>query len=125
MGVDENRQATQAAYDGFVKGDMEPLMSLLADDVEWTAHLRSEDPISGTFRGPEGVKEYFGAMQANLEIRNFEVAQLIAEGDFVVALIKLSNKNNATGEEFEGKAVHILRFNEQGKLAVWELFRAF
>ena len=124
MGVTENRAAAQAAYDGFVQGEMEALFSQLADDVEWTNHASPEDPLSGTYNGSAGVREYFGKFGEHVELRRFEIDGLVADGDYVVALLDIASLNKATGEEFEGRAVHVLRYDHDGKLTRWELVRA-
>lgn len=124
MGSAENKATTQAAYDGFVQGNMEPLMSSLADDVVWISHLSADDPMSGTYNGPAGVGEYFGKFGEQMEMRGFEVEELIAEGNSVAAVINVSSHNKATGEQFEGRAMHLLRFDDDGKLARWEVVRA-
>ena len=53
----------KAAYDGFFNGTMEPLFSMLADDVVWTNHSAAEySPFTGIHKGVKGVKEYFSHM---------------------------------------------------------------
>lgn len=122
MGVEENRATAKAAYEGFMSGDMEPLFSTLADNVEWDNYGGPDDPLNGSYSGPDGVKEYFEKYQQEVEIKKFELNELLADGDHVVALIDGAGTVKETGTELAGKVVHVLAYSD-GKLVRWELFR--
>jgi ketosteroid isomerase-like protein len=48
MSAQDNKAAVLAAYNGFQEGNMEPLMSILAKDIEW---INNEDnPLNGTYK---------------------------------------------------------------------------
>jgi ketosteroid isomerase-like protein len=122
MAVEENRAAAKAAYEGFMSGDLEPLFSTLADNVEWDNYGGPDDPLNGRYSGPDGVKEYFEKLQQELETTKFELTKLLADGDHVVALIDVAETVKETGAELPGKEVHVLAYSD-GKLARWELLR--
>ncbi|MGH8270405.1 MAG: nuclear transport factor 2 family protein, partial [Steroidobacteraceae bacterium] len=49
-----------SAYEAFAKGDVETVMSLLTDDIEYYVSGRS--PASGTYKGKDEVLGLFGKM---------------------------------------------------------------
>ncbi len=82
----ENKELIKKGYDAFATGDIETVMSLFDDDVEWVQPGQSA--VSGTFHGKTEVLEYMGRLaEKSLAVRLIDV---IAEGDTVVALTEVS-----------------------------------
>lgn len=50
----------KTSYDAFEKGNLDPLMSLLADNVRW--HVSGGSPLAGDYIGKAEVLEFFGKM---------------------------------------------------------------
>jgi ketosteroid isomerase-like protein len=55
-----NEDMLRTAYEAFAKGDVETVMSLLTDDIEYYVSGRS--PVSGTYKGKDEVLGLFGKM---------------------------------------------------------------
>lgn len=68
----------EAANAAIAEGDYEGFLSYCADDTEWTF------VGDRTLRGKDAVRQYMAATYT--EPPKFEVATVIAEGDFVTAL---------------------------------------
>ncbi|WP_123025121.1 nuclear transport factor 2 family protein [Mycolicibacterium stellerae] len=86
MSEQENKELIKKGYDAFATGDIETVMSLFDDDVEWVQPGQSA--VSGTFHGKTEVLEYMGRLaEKSLAVRLIDV---IAEGDTVVALTEVS-----------------------------------
>ncbi|MCV7281338.1 nuclear transport factor 2 family protein [Mycolicibacterium flavescens] len=86
MSEQENKQLVQRGYEAFAAGDIETVMGLFADDVEWVQP--GDSVVSGTFHGKTELMEYMGRIaQKSPTIR---VLEMIAEGDTVVALTEIS-----------------------------------
>ena len=86
MSEQENKQLITRGYEAFAAGDIEAVMDLFDDDVEWVQP--GDSAISGTFHGKTEVMEHFGRMaEKGLTV---ELVRLIAEGDTVVALTKVT-----------------------------------
>ncbi|KUI46814.1 DUF4440 domain-containing protein [Mycobacterium sp. GA-1199] len=86
MSEQENKELIRRGYEAFATGDMESLMSLFDDDIEWVQP--GESVVSGTYHGKTELMEYLGRLaQRPITIR---VDQMIAEGDTVVALTEIS-----------------------------------
>ncbi|KUI01921.1 nuclear transport factor 2 family protein [Mycobacterium sp. IS-3022] len=86
MSEQENKQLIQRGYEAFSAGDIETVMAMFDDDVEWVQP--GESAVSGTYHGKTEVMEYLGRLaEKSLSVR---LDQLIAEGDTVVALTEIS-----------------------------------
>jgi ketosteroid isomerase-like protein len=90
----ENKELIKKGYDAFAKGDVETVMSLFDDDVEWVQP--GESAVSGTFHGKTEVMEYLGRLaQKSLSVK---LKRMIAEGDTVVAITDVT-VDGETGED--------------------------
>jgi ketosteroid isomerase-like protein len=87
MSEQENTALVQQAYGHFQSGDIPAVLDALSEDVEWTSPEFEEVPVSGTWRGREGVGEFFRTVSDTQEVRQLEVREFVAqESDKVVAL---------------------------------------
>jgi ketosteroid isomerase-like protein len=77
-------EVVSEAYAAFGRGDVPGLLGLMSEDVEWVAP--EVLPQSGTYRGPDGVGEFFAGVAREWPELNIEIDQLIADGDHVVGL---------------------------------------
>ncbi len=83
---EENKELIKKGYAAFSSGDVETVMDLFDDDIEWVQPGKSL--ISGTYRGKAEVMELFGELaEKRLTVK---VNGLVAEGDTVVALTEVS-----------------------------------
>lgn len=94
MSEQENKELVKKGYEAFAAGDIDTVMSLFDDDVEWVQP--GDSVVSGTFHGKAEVMEYIGRLaQKPLTVN---VKQLIADGDTVVAITQVS-VGDETGED--------------------------
>jgi ketosteroid isomerase-like protein len=101
MSAQDNKEAIERGYAAFTSGDMEAVMSLFDDDIEWVQPGQSA--VSGTFHGKAEVMEHLGRLaEKTLTVK---LNQLIAEGDTVVAITEVT----AGGETGEDADVFTLR----------------
>ena len=86
MSEKENKELIEKGYAAFAAGDVDTVMSLFDDEVEWVQP--GESAVSGTFHGKTEVLEYLGRMaEKSLAVK---LIDLVAEGDTVVALTEVS-----------------------------------
>ena len=103
--------SAKAAYEGFFNGTMEPLFSILADNIVWTNHSAAEySPFAGIHKGVEGVKEYFSHMP-EIDQQKFEILAMAEHNGYVMVTINRVARYLAAGKTHEGQIVHVLRFN--------------
>lgn len=94
------------------KGDTERFLSFCTDDLEWTA------VGDKTLSGKDAVRRWMAT--AYLEPPQYTVAELIAEGDFVVALGDIMVKDKG-GRAVRHSYCDVWRFRE-GKMAELKAF---
>ena len=83
-----NTTVVQDAYAAFSRGDIQTLLSKLADDIVWMPvyGAGSHVPTAGDRRGKAAVAEFFKQVAENVNFSRFEPKEFIATGDKVVAL---------------------------------------
>ena len=60
MSEQENKELIKKGYAAFTAGDVETVMSLFDDDVEWVQP--GESAVSGTYHGKAEVMEYMSRL---------------------------------------------------------------
>jgi ketosteroid isomerase-like protein len=101
MSAQDNKDIIQRGYDAFSVGDMETVMNLFDDDIEWVQP--GESSVSGTFHGKAEVMEHLGRLAEKGLTVNLN--RLVAEDDTVVALTDVT----AGGESGHDADVFVLR----------------
>ena len=90
----ENKELMERGYAAFSAGDLDTVMSLFDDDIEWVQPGQSS--VSGTFHGKTEVMEYMGRLAERALSVNLK--RLIAEGDTVIAITDVT-VDGQTGED--------------------------
>ena len=111
MGAD-NKAILEKANAAIAKGDNEGFLSFCTDDTEWTF------VGDQTLRGKAAVRQYM--VTAYIEPPKFVVENLIAEGEFVTALGKISMKDEE-GKMVDYSYCDVWRFRD-GKMAELKAF---
>jgi ketosteroid isomerase-like protein len=108
VGEHPNATTFRRLIDGFNSGDMEAVMSMVADDIVWYSiglaePLRGADALAASaLNFPEGVTV------------SAEIHDVVANDEHVVGLIKATA--TADGETFEYRTAEILHFTD-GKVS--------
>jgi ketosteroid isomerase-like protein len=84
----QNTKVVQEAYAAFSRGDIQTLLTYLADDIVWAGvyGAGSHVPTSGVRHGKSAVAEFFKQVAENVQFLQFEPKEYVATGDKVVAL---------------------------------------
>jgi len=97
------------ADDAFERGDLQPLLDLLSDDIEWVDSTLG--PLAGTYRGKAGVPQFFGKMmdiyKGNLRV---EVLDILANDDHGIVLTRESG--TVEGDPIAWNSVHEFSFSD-------------
>jgi ketosteroid isomerase-like protein len=107
-----NKAILEKANAAVTTGDNEEFLSFCTDDTKWTF---VGDQI---LQGKEAVRQYMAI--AYLEPPKFMVQNLIAEGEFVTAVGKISMKNK-DGQTIDYDYCDVWRFSD-GKMAELKAF---
>lgn len=112
MSANNNKAILEKANAAVTAGDNEGFLSFCTDDTEW---IFIGDK---TLRGKEAVRQYMAT--AYLEPPKFEVENLIAEGEFVTAIGKISMKDEE-GKMTDYDYCDVWQFRD-GRMAVLKAF---
>lgn len=120
MNEQQNVEVVRRGYDAFGRGDLQTLLSLFDDNIEWVSPGPPEVPTSGTRRGKQQVAEFFRHVGEMFEFERFEPKTFIAQGDQVVVLGEDKSRFKATGAVMNGEWAHaftlrngkVVRFQE-------------
>jgi ketosteroid isomerase-like protein len=94
------------SYAAFGRGDLAAILRDVDPNVEWEEAGPKEIPWAGSFRGHDGVKRFFAAIDAEAEVHSFEPQTFIAEGDKVVVLGFEKIRSKRTGRTYECHWAH-------------------
>ncbi len=97
----EERRMTiiRKIFDAFVhEGSADPLMAAVSDDVECVLTIAEGTPLSGTFRGKEGLQRYFETQADLAEIQGIEILNFLAGGDQIAVAGRETLRIKRTGE---------------------------
>jgi hypothetical protein len=106
MGEKTNLEIIREAYDAFGRGDIAAVLSMQAPNVELEHAGPKEVPWAGSFRGLDGAKKFFAAIDAEAEVDSFEPQTFLAEGDRVVVLGFEKLRSKRTGRSYEAHWAH-------------------
>lgn len=107
-----NKEILEKANAAITEGDYEGFLSFCTDDTEWT-FVGDE-----TLRGKQAVRQYMAMAYA--EPPKFMVEDLIAEGNFVTAIGKISMKDK-DGKLIDYSYCDVWRFHND-KMAALRAF---
>lgn len=116
MGEQENTQLVKQGYDLFKKGDIQGLLNLFADDIDWQLDKVAGVPFSGQRRGKEQVGEFFKLLDENQHPLQFEPREFIAQGDKVAVLGHYVWSVKSTDRRYESDWAHVFTV-QNGKVA--------
>ena len=104
---EQNKSVVNQAYSNFKTGNINGILELLADDVNWTLPQMEGVPFAGTRTGRDSVGDFFQSVNSTQESLRFEPRELIAEGDKVVALGSYQWRVKSNSREFGGDFAHV------------------
>jgi uncharacterized protein len=121
MSETNNTEIVKEGYAKFGGGDIDGLLSLFSDDIEWTTPTVNGASFTGKRNGREAVAEFFSQLNENEEFTNFEPREFIAQGDRVVVLGTSAATVKSTGRTAETEWVHIFTVRD-GKVTSFQEF---
>ncbi len=115
MPTDALRQVAHRFYDAMNRGDWEEIRD--AVDPDFIDH--ELDPTMGLPEGREGVEAWMAMLREALPDLRMDVHDLIAEGDRIVARVRITGTNTGpfmgmppTGRKVDVQTIDILRFED-------------
>jgi len=110
-------ETVQTIYQAFGRGDVPTIMALISPDVSWEHGAPDHGiPWLKPGRGLAHVGEFFQTVGRELNISRFDVQQLYAAGDQVIAQIAIELTVKATGKQVQDFELHHWHFGADGKV---------
>ena len=100
-------------FEAWNSEDPQWVLDHMAPEVEWVAPER--DPFPGTYRGYEGVQEFWSRWRNAVGQLRFAPEELIDAGDHVVVIANRRARNDVTGLQISDKIAQVFSFNAEGK----------
>ena len=98
MSMQENVQIVKDAFAAIGRGDMQGLLALSAEGIEWI--IPGKWPLAGTHRGHAGVADLFQKASEMVETSS-EPREFVAQGDRVLVVGFSRGRVKATNRAFE------------------------
>jgi ketosteroid isomerase-like protein len=119
MNAQENKQVVLRGYQLFQNKDIQGLLELYADDIEWIGYESEYIPFAGAYRGKNQVAEFFSTLDQAQEAIRFEPQNVIAENDKVVVTGQAEWLVKSTGQKYDSFWVHVLTLQD-GKVTQFQ-----
>jgi ketosteroid isomerase-like protein len=107
------RPIVEAFYRASAARDVDHIMTLVADDVDWLV----QGPIDifaflGQRRGKSAVLDGFHEIARRLDITGYQIETLLVDGDRAAALIRLTAIVRATGKVMSVRTSQFSRYRD-------------
>jgi ketosteroid isomerase-like protein len=108
----ENTRVIQEIYAAFSRGDIPALLESFGDAAAFTIPGAAEIPMARTWRGRQGMLEFFTTLNQEAEFTEFAPREYIAEGDRVIVLGSYAGRVRRNGNEFRSEWVMAWRLRD-------------
>ena len=102
-------QLVRQGFDAWNEGDPSWVLKHMSPQVEWVTP--PTDPYAGTYRGHEGVEEFWTRWRTAVGELRFDVDELIDAGDQVVVIARRSAYNPTTGLQISDAIAQVFTFD--------------
>ena len=103
----ENVETVKRLYAAFGTGDVQSLLGMLDEGVEWA--VPGGAPWSGEGRGRQHVQAFFEKFGASASLATFEPRSFVADGDTVVVIGYEEGTSRQTGGQWKAQFAHVFR----------------
>lgn len=119
--VKEEVGVVSQMYQAFGAGDMEALQQTLSPNTIWNYNGSEFIPYAGTYKGKEEVVGFIGKIMTHVDVLDFQVKQMISEGNTVLVLGSEKQQLKKNGKILEQAWVQIYTV-ENGLITKMEEF---
>jgi len=116
MKEQQNLALIDSVYDAFRRGDVNFILNLLTEDVDWVMEGPSIIPFAGKRKGIAQVKKFFEALTTTQTNQKLTLETTIAQGDKVASVGRYAAKVSATGRSFDSPIAHFFTIRD-GKIS--------
>jgi uncharacterized protein len=114
-----NEQTVKDVYAAFQRQDLSAILAVVTDDVDWRNDgvESRECPWNGNFSGKTNLPGFFKAVGENLDIKVFDVKEIVASGSYVAVHLRVESIVRKTNRPVKNDVMHFWRFDQSGKIA--------
>ena len=102
----------QDCFDAFARGDVGYIVARVSNDVDWQGDATAEIPYAGTYKGPQGVGQFFSRMADAVDVKSWEPKRVVVAGDGVLATGAWSASVKSTGRTFATEWAMVFGFHD-------------
>jgi uncharacterized protein len=114
--ANDNIKTVQLVYEAFGRGDVDAILAVVTDDVDWASEADSTiAPWHGVHKCKGEVPKFFAAIAANLEVTDFTPLTFAANDSDVLTVVRFGMRVPATGKQGAMDLHHWFRFRN-GKI---------
>jgi ketosteroid isomerase-like protein len=111
LSLDQKVDIVRRNFDAFRRGDLQAISDSFTDDIVW--HGRGSTQFGGDFNGKQATMAQILDFAQTFQDINFEIHDVVASQDHVVALVNSSVTRN--GKAYSDKEAFIFHINDAGK----------
>jgi uncharacterized protein len=100
MSSEDNIKTVTTAYEAFSRGDIERILDLVSDDVDWAAETTSEvAPWYGVRHGKDELAAFFTDFGSAVDVEDFTPLTIAANDTDVLTVIRMRGTLRANGKQ--------------------------
>ena len=111
-----NMETVKEMYAAFGRGDVNSILSRLADNVSWEFEAPADLSWSGLRRGPQEAAGFFAGIAAEHADPALQMTEFFASGDAVAAFGRYQATVKASGIRVDTPVAHYFKFGPDGKV---------
>ena len=117
-------RATYEHWEASLGRDPEPFFALIAEDFVMASVLEPPElhELACDHCGPDHMRQYFAALDADWEMIDFPTEQVVEQGDTVVWIGRCTWRNRHTGTVATTPKVDIWTFRDGRAVRMFEMF---
>lgn len=99
-----NVELIRSGYEAFMKGDMDTIDKVFADDINW--HISGRNPLAGDRKSKAEVFQFFGKLgELSGGTFNLELHDIVGNDEHVVALVR--EQGSRAGKTLDALSSHV------------------
>lgn len=119
MSANDNIKTIQTVYEAFGRGDVQAILDVVADDVDWAADGASDvPPWYGVRRSKADVAAFFQDIADSQDVEEFTLLSIAGNDTDVFALNRYRARIKATGKSVEMHLHHYFTLRD-GKITYY------